>query len=216
MKFYILLILFLFIVSPAIGQFKKNNLTSKPAVIQVESTIKNSKEKLQRIYKKVQDNNSLLNVELTKRKGFAFIATVVYPSGEVKPIANSTFYILDTDFLTILKSAGIEPTDATLQNFEGDADKALISDAGYSLSGKYSSPYRELAEKVTIAIKPYIVQQTITDASGKGFFKGLDQSNYYLLGTGGAYYSNVIWNMKIDTTKDSQLVLDQRNAAKVH
>jgi hypothetical protein len=215
MKAFILLMLFLCIVSPTVGQNKKNNLTDKPAVFHVEPVIKNSKVELQGFDEKVQDNSSFLNADMAKRKRFAFTATVVYPSGEVKPIANSTFYILDTELLTILKNAGIEPTGATLQNFEGDADKALISDAGYSLSGKFPSPYRELAEKVAIAIKPHIVQQTVTDASGRGVFKGLDQSNYYLLGTGGAYYSNVIWNMKIDTTKDSALVLDQRNALEV-
>ncbi len=197
MKLYLSLTLLLVFSLSVFAQAKKPLPKPKPPVIKAE--------------------NSVIDAATpANKKDFSIEAIVVYPSGEVVPISRSTFYILDTDLLTILKNAEIQPIENTLQIFKGDTDKALISDAGYSLSGKYSSPYSELAEKVSKTIKAHIVQQITTDSQGKGTFKRLDGENYYLFGTGGTRFSNVIWNMKIDTTTNSSIILDQNNAASAY
>jgi hypothetical protein len=193
MKLYLLLILILVVNLSEFSQTKKHSPKASPPVKEVKSKTKNTAA--------LQEGKKDFNIE----------ASVVYPSGEVVPVSRSTFYILDTDLLTILKEAEIQPTENTLQVFKGNTDKALISDAGYSLSGRYSSPFSEIAAKVSEAIKGHIVQKITTDYQGKGAFKGLDGENYYLFGTGGTRFSNVIWNMKIDAA-NSSLTLNQSNA----
>ena len=196
MKLYLSLILLLVFGVSVSGQAEKTVITPEPHPpgIEVKMMTKDSPAS-------------------SDKRDFSIKATIIYPSGEVAPIAQQTFYILDAELLTILKDAGIEPTEITLQIYKGNADKALISDAGYSFAGKFQAPYTELAEKVSEAIKTHIVRKIKTDSQGKATFKGLDAQNYYLFGTGGVDYSNVIWNLTIDTAKESSITLDQNNAA---
>jgi hypothetical protein len=198
MKLYLSLILVFIFSFPAFSQTEKSlSKTKTPAV---ETGLR-------------KDAATLPNT-----KDFSIQATVVYPSGEIVPIARQTFYVLDAELLTVLKEAGIEPTANTLQIYKGNRDKALINDAGYSFAGKFQTPYTELAAKVSEAIKPHIVQKIRTDSQGKAVFRGLDSegSSYYLFGTGGMTYSNVIWNLPIDTTRDSSIILNQSNAVSLY
>ncbi len=196
MRLYLSIILLSILSISVVGQAKKTLQKSKPPTVETERAAK--------------------DMVVPSGKDFSIKAIVVYPSGEVLPIAYQTFYLLDDELLTILKNAGIEPTDATLQIYKGDADKALINDAGYSFAGRFQSPYTELAAKVSEAIKPHIVRKIKTDMQGRATFKGLGEENYYLFGTGGADYSNIIWNLRIDTAKQSIITLDQNNAASLN
>jgi hypothetical protein len=128
------------------------------------------------------------------------------------PVARTTFYLLDDNALTILKNAGIQPRSETLRIFK-DPDEALVSDISYALAGQYQSLYADLGAAILKAIEPHVVAKLTTDFSGKATVPDLDAKQYYLFGAGATRRSSALWNLPIDLTKETHIVLDQNNAA---
>jgi hypothetical protein len=59
---------------------------------------------------------------------------IIYQSGEVIPVARTTFYLLDDDVLRIAKNAGIQPSEISSRVYKDKLDEALISDIGGALA----------------------------------------------------------------------------------
>ncbi len=137
---------------------------------------------------------------------------IIYRSGEVMPVARTTFYLLDEDVLSIAKKAGLQPSEISSRVYKDDIDKALISDIGGSLAGKYQSLYADFAQKFLAALEPHIIQKFTTDFSGKATVNNLERKSYYLFGVGATRKSNALWNLPIDLSKETSIVLDQNNA----
>jgi hypothetical protein len=139
---------------------------------------------------------------------------IIYQSGEVIPVARTTFYLLDEDILSIAKKAGLQPSKISSSVYKDDIDNALIFDIGSSMAGKYQSLYTDFAQKFLAALEPHIIQKFTTDFSGKATVNNLERKSYYLFGVGATRKSSALWNLPIDLSKETSIVLDQKNATR--
>lgn len=149
-----------------------------------------------------QPKNSTINIE----------AAIIYRSGQVVPVARTTFYLLDDDLITILKTAGVQPTASTSRMYQ-DYGKAILTDIGFAVRYGSLPDYQRFGSAVAEAIKPHIKYTFQTDFSGKAILSDAPPGKFFLFGIGATRQSGVVWNMAIDTTTNQNLVLDANNAA---
>ncbi|HRH44674.1 MAG TPA: hypothetical protein PKY82_23760 [Pyrinomonadaceae bacterium] len=139
-------------------------------------------------------------------------AAIIYRSGEVVPIARTTFYLIDDDVITIFKNAGITPTPTT-SRIQKDYTQAILSDIGFSAKYGTLPEYQTFIAKWTEAIKPHIKFTFETDFNGKASVPNIPLGNYYLFAISSTRQSGIVWNMPVDTNTTKKLVLDAKNAA---
>lgn len=152
--------------------------------------------------KNPQSQNSVLNVE----------AAVIYRSGEVVPVARTTFALLDDDLVTILREAGVRPTASTSRIYT-DYGKAIMADIGFSARYGSLPDYQKFSSDLAAAVRSHVKYTFQTDFSGKASLTGVLPGKYYLFGIGSTRKSGVVWNLAIDTTTTSNVTLDANNAA---
>ncbi|MDX6402963.1 MAG: hypothetical protein QOH70_418 [Blastocatellia bacterium] len=145
-----------------------------------------------------------------KNSTLSFEAGLVYQSGDVKPVARVTFYLLDDDLGKILKGAGLK----TCLLSSGNADVDLISTFARSSRAPSLECYIDFYPAAITALKPHVLQSVTTDFGGKASFATVAAGMYYLMGVTGTPRTAVIWNLKVDL-KPGQIsvTLDQNNAA---
>ncbi len=187
----------------------------KKEVVEIEATTKDGKTVILKsdgtwryavLTERISTTRPVAKVTLSLETG------IIYRTGEVMPVARTTFYVLDENALTIAKNAGIQPSASTLEIFK-DLDRALLRDIGSSMAGQYQSLYADFGASFLKAIEPHIITKFTTDFSGKATVPDLDAKQYYLFGVGATRRSSAIWNLPIDLAKESHIVLDQNNAA---
>jgi hypothetical protein len=153
-------------------------------------------------------------VESTPRKSggtrpnsvLSFETGLVFKSGDVKPLARSTFYLLDDNLENILRNAGFQP----------ESDLSLLNSLGMAYYGRELEKYRTTYDKAMEAMKPHIVATVTTDFNGKAQFSAVPEGTYYLMGIGQLYKQVVLWNLKVDLNSgQNSVTLDQNNAAVV-
>jgi hypothetical protein len=136
----------------------------------------------------------------------SFDTGLVFRSGDVKPLARSTFYLLDDDLENVLRNAGFLP----------ETGLSLLNSLGMAYYGRELEKYRASYEKAMEAMKPHIVTTVTTDFNGKGHFAAVPSGNYYLIGIGQLYKQVVVWNLKVNLNPgENSVTLDQNNAAVV-
>lgn len=137
-------------------------------------------------------------------------AGLVYKSGDVKPVARVTFYLLDKSLDDIMNEAGLE--DAKLEKFSKGAKYFAVLNFEKRKYGDVRGQYA-LAEN---AIKPHIIATMTTDFGGKGEFPAVKAGSYYIMGVGGPEAQVVVWNLATTLKSGKQSVtLDQENAAQI-
>lgn len=151
---------------------------------------------------------------INKQKGSLSIeAGLVFQSGDVKPVARTTFYLLDADLAQILREAGITPPDKPSNNSEATDNDFIVS---FAFANRYATleKYQAFLLAATAAIKPHIIQSITTDFTGKAVFESVPEGAYYLVGVATPAKAIVAWNLKV-TVKAGQtsITLDQNNAA---
>lgn len=199
---------------PVIAQ-RRPTAQPKKEVVEIEATTKDGKTVILR-----SDGTWRYGpaAELTpepvvpKRATLSIETGIIYRTGEVVPVARTTFYLLDDDVLTIAKNGGVQPRPDTARIFK-NIDDALLSDIGYSLAGQHQYLYADFAASFLRVLEPHIITKFTTDFSGKATVPDLEMKQYYLFGAGATRRSNALWNLKIDLAKETHFVLDQNNAA---
>jgi hypothetical protein len=73
--------------------------------------------------------------------------------------------------------------------------------------------YADFATSFLKVLEPHIITKFTTDFSGKATVPDLEAKQYFLFGAGATRRSNALWNLKLDLTKETHIVLDQNNAA---
>lgn len=139
-------------------------------------------------------------------------AGLVFRSGDIKPVARTTFYLLDKHPGTILKEAGVKPADKGQMDLE-DPEKLMFS---LGLAIRYAELPSEQPFLATAmeALKPHIIQTVTTDFGGKAQFSSLAAGNYYLMGVAHTPKGMAVWNLKVQLNPgQNSVTLDQNNAA---
>lgn len=133
-------------------------------------------------------------------------AALIYQSGDVKPVARTTFYLLDESPLDALEKANVRPV-------QGGAPVRLV----FSLARLKSSicdDCARFAADVGKALSPHVVKQVSTGFDGKAVFDSVKPGTYHLFGVWSAGRNDVLWILKVDVKAGTNTVkLDQNNAA---
>ncbi len=110
----------------------------------------------------------------------SFETGLVFKSGDVKPVARTTFYLLDNALSKILGDAGLQ----TPKGYEsgGDPNKDLVDSFASSIAFNLVPAYKDFYPAAMTALKPHIIQTVTTDFSGKATFEPAAAGTYYLMG----------------------------------
>jgi len=138
-------------------------------------------------------------------------AGLVFRSGDIKPVARTTFYLLDDNLAKILREAGLQPP-GRIGSSSGDPDTNMVF--GFASATKYSSlpDYQAFLPAAMAALKPHILQSVTTDFSGKASFAPIASGTYYLMGVSQTPRGFAVWNLKVDINSSQSVTLDQNNA----
>ena len=164
-------------------------------------------------YANEQPNSNVAATTPIKQSGVLSLEVgLVFKSGDVKPVARTTFYLLVDDLAKILKEAGIKTA-----NHDGTPKESPDEDLVevFALATKYKSlpAYQSFYPAALAALKPHVVQSVTTDFSGKAIFESLPTGTYYLMGVTQTPKGYAIWNLRVDIKSgQSSIVLDQNNA----
>ena len=140
----------------------------------------------------------------------SFDTGLVFKSGDVKPMARTTFYLLDDSVENIMKAADVT-NGADMSLFSGSSLHQTLSLSYY---GKNLEKYSVVYAKTMEAIKPHIIATVTTDFSGKGQFEAVPAGTYYLFGIGQIFKEVAVWDLKADLKSgQNSLTLDQNNLA---
>jgi len=145
--------------------------------------------------------NSTLSLEVALR----------LQSEDVKPVAETIFYLLDDSLPKILRDAKVKlPRDVS------PSDDSYVSEFGKLSQYTGSREDSQFIDHAMAALQPHIIQSIKTDSSGKAQFNPVPVGNYYVMGT--AHVSMVccfvIWNLKIELkSPQSSVILNRDNAA---
>ena len=140
-------------------------------------------------------------------------AAVVYRSGDVVPVTRTEFYLMDEDVISLCRKAGVNPTSSTQRTYSNDYSKAIYTDIGFMMRYLQLPDYQKFGASFVNAIKPHIKYTVTTDFNGKATFNNIPKGKYFLFGMGSTRQSGVVWNLNIEFTENSQIILDAKNAA---
>jgi hypothetical protein len=119
-------------------------------------------------------------------------AALVYNSGDVKPLARVTFFLLDDEIVSILQQAKL-----------AEADR---SDAKFTALRLLAEGDRKAAE----AIAPHVVKSVTTDFSGRARFPAVPPKTYYVFGISEA--PSAFWGFKVELAPgENSLIIDNKN-----
>lgn len=123
---------------------------------------------------------------------------MIYTNGDVKPVARTTFYVLDEDMRLILQSVpGLI-----------DVEKGgMVGPLLQLLSDLDSEKSRAEYDAIVSAIKSHTVAVATTDFGGKAKFSSLTPGVRFLYGEFNAGRNYAVWNMKIELEAGANLAL---------
>ncbi len=150
----------------------------------------------------------------TKAQGvLSFETGLVFRSGDVKPIARTTFYLLDNNLSKILIDAGLQ-TPKGHESGTNDINKDLINSFAGSIVFNLLPEYKDFHLAAMTALKPHTIQTVTTGFDGKATFQPTATGTYYLMGVSETPNGYVIWNLKVEIKPGkNSVILDQNNAA---
>lgn len=127
-------------------------------------------------------------------------AGLIYNNGDVKPVARTTFLLLDDDLLTILKPFGETP---------GTLGSKLDFLKTFSDSPKTKADYDQLKA----AIQSHVIATATTDFSGRAKFESLTPGTRFVYGEFHVGSDRVAWNVRVELEagKNTALTLDNNN-----
>lgn len=129
-------------------------------------------------------------------------AAVIYKMGGVQPVARETFYLLDSDLESVLRSAGLK------------ADGGVGVIGRFGLAVQYPDQNAKFYNSAMAAVRRHVKYTITTDFEGKGSFQNVSQGQYFLFGMSNTRGGFAIWNLQTNIAAGrGSLILDQKNAA---
>ena len=145
-----------------------------------------------------------------------FDAGLIFKSGDVKPVARTTFYLFDGHLGEILRDGGVK---STMGGAQADPTSPQLLLLQFALCKRTevlpdSAAFVKLAMPV---LQPHIVQTVTTDFNGKAQFPPVKPGTYYLTGFAEVGKASATWNLKITLKSGSNSVtLDNENAEELY
>jgi hypothetical protein len=138
-------------------------------------------------------------------------AALIFQSGDIKPVARTTFYLIDAHPGEILKAAGIQG----LSNpSKAESGEELVFDLSLALRTSIVPESAAFVRTAMSTLKPHIVQSVMTDFTGKAQFEPVKPGVYYLFGVVEIGRSSAYWNLRLELQpRKYALTLDNNNAA---
>jgi hypothetical protein len=144
----------------------------------------------------------------TASNSLSFETGVVFKSGDVKPVARATFYLLDESLEKLLMDVNFQIYGGT-DVMSGFALK-YVSRELEILRGSKSTIF----DDTMLKLKPHILTSTTTDFNGKGQFTDLAEGVYYIMHVSEIGRSVILWNLRVEVKPgQNSVTLDQNNAA---
>lgn len=130
---------------------------------------------------------------------------------DVRPVARTTFYLLDDSLPKILRDAGVK-----LPRNISPSDASYVREFGQNSEYTGSREGIQFIDNAMTALKPHIIQSIKTDSSGKAKFSPVPVGTYYVMGT--AHLPMVccfaVWNLKVELkSARSSVILSRDNTA---
>jgi hypothetical protein len=120
----------------------------------------------------------------TRLSTLSIEAGLIYSNDDVKPVARTTFYLLDEDLLVILKSIGIG----------GVGGSPIVLGSALDFKRAFD---KSAYGKIKAAIEPHIVATIITGFDGKAKFEALEPGTRFVYGEFRSGQSLVVWNARV-------------------
>ncbi len=119
-------------------------------------------------------------------------AALVYNSGDVKPLARVTFFLLDDEIVSILQQAKLAQADR--------------SEAKFTVLRLLAEGDRRAAEVIAV----HVVKSVTTDFSGRARFPAVPPKTYYIFGMSEA--PSAFWGIRVELTAgENKLIIDNKN-----
>ncbi len=157
-----------------------------------------------------------LIISRLNRCSLAMNARIVRGSGEMLPVANETFYLLDVDLILLAMEKGDESSplrEKVYQEHPNLGMVAMVMDArrrsAYSL-GAEVLPFIEQSRPLW---ERHVITSLKTDAGGHAVFKNLRPGDYWLMGRMETGAGAAFWNQRVSLERgENKIMLDQDNA----
>jgi len=158
-------------------------------------------------------------------KSISIEAGLIYKSGDAKPVARTTFYLLDESLGEILRKADVKPpfdapANADVKVRDMVYTKLVLMQYARILPvldkikrDQEGQRMHDFCELVTSSLLPHVVAKETTSFSGKAKFASLKPGTYYVFGMYPTQRGSVVWDLSVDATKsEANITLDQNNA----
>jgi hypothetical protein len=171
-------------------------------IIIVAGTLATSQRRKQPQPKALAKPNAILKIE----------AGLVFRSGDVKPVARTTFYLLDADPAQVLKEGGVK-RESEIEREELDP----MFDLALALRFQTLEKNQTYLTAAMVALKPHIIGTAVTGFDGKAEFSPIITGTYNLMGVVPEIgKSSAFWNLKITLKAGPQtIVLDNHNTGMI-
>ena len=157
-----------------------------------------------------ESNSAIPTPTAVPDASLSFETGLVMKSGDVKPVARSTFYLLEKDLIEIVRAAGFKSKEGK----PFTAGDLILAQSQAELDRMFDSKKPTTFDKIMEHLKTHSVATTTTDFGGKGQFSSLKPGTYYLMNISEIGNSHVVWNFKVDLKSgQNSATLDQNNAA---
>lgn len=141
-------------------------------------------------------------------------AALVYRSGDVRPVARTKFYLLDSHPGDLLIQAGVKETDPRNSSLNLNNRDNMAWRLGLAMTHTSLPSEQAFLEAGLLALAGHIVQVAETDFGGKAQFTSVAPGSYYLMGVVEQQRNMVFWNMGVELKPgQNSITLDQNNAA---
>jgi hypothetical protein len=133
---------------------------------------------------------------------------LIYDNGDVKPVARTTFFLLDEDLRIILK-----PFDETPGTLGSEMDSLLSTSASSMVEKSYQEKAKAKYSKIKSAVESHIIATVTTDFTGKGKLESLTPGTRFVYGEFRVGQERVAWNLKVELKAgaNTALTLDNNN-----
>lgn len=148
---------------------------------------------------------------IIEKSTLSFDTGIVFRSGNTKPLARTTFYLLNNSLAKILLNDRLKTHEGKIC----ETSRCVYAHFVFSnnLLGSNDSA-TEIYNMIATSIKPHLVDTVITDFGGKATFKAVPPGKYYIVGYSTISKNDLVWDSEVNLSPgNNSFTLDQNNTS---